>query len=150
IVLDPAGTITGTVLSPEGDPVPNQKVRLILGDPNPGFPLANVRSTMTDDQGRYSYSGLAFGAYPITVKRGTEVANAMVNLSRTSPTINLDLQLRRPTGKISGWVEDETGLRVAARVNLSALGPNFLDWLSFDQTVSVISDPTSGFTFDGV
>ena len=51
---------------------------------------------------------------------------------------------------MSGRVIDESGLAVAAQVSLKALVPNAVGLLEFKDVATSISDPDTGFAFDGL
>jgi hypothetical protein len=67
VLLDPAGSITGTVTDPAGHPVPNAVVGITSFEPGAG-PTGPGGST--DAQGRYTVSGLGPYAWPLLVATG--------------------------------------------------------------------------------
>ena len=149
VIVDPLGTISGRALSPQGQPVPGQDVRLIVerGTSLFGTPVFFVRTAETAADGTYSFEQVEFGTYPLTAVRGTEVANATATLSALTPQVIVDLNLVAPTGSVAGGVVDDTGLDVAAQVTVKALTPNPAGQLEFGQVGTVTSDPDTGFTF---
>ena len=152
IVLEPLARITGRVISPEGQPVAGQEVRLIVGEGASPFGGRTflVRRAQTAGDGTYVFDHLEPREYPLTAVRGSEVANGRARLSRLVTEDVVDLHLIRPTGRVSGRVVDTTGLAVAARVALRARLPNAAGILELSDTASMTSDPDNGFTFAGI
>ena len=73
------GTITGTVRDVTGAVLPGVQVQVRAGQ------SGSVSSTLTDSQGRYTVSGLALGAYTVTVGSTAK----MVTLTSSQPvTVN--------------------------------------------------------------
>jgi len=82
VLMGPGGELSGTVLDPEGNPVPSALV--LVGETRPGVrsgagvPVGGSRSitglrapareTRTDAEGRYSVTGLDPGVQPVTVR----------------------------------------------------------------------------------
>ncbi len=64
ILMDKAGSITGTVTGPSGSPVPNAVVSLLTDDPGSG---SGHVSALTDAQGDYTMDGLGPYAWPLLV-----------------------------------------------------------------------------------
>jgi hypothetical protein len=149
IVLEPLARVTGRVISPEGQPVPGQEVRLIAGETS--SPLGGrtflVRKTHTGADGTYFFDQLEPREYPLAAVRGNEVANGRARLSSLVTEDVVDLQLIRPTGRVSGRVVDQTNLAVAARVSLKARVPNAAGLLELANAGTTTSDPDRGFTF---
>lgn len=125
-VMHTAGTISGTVTDPQGDPVSNIEVIAADAATNGGTTLTGY----TDDQGKYVIGGLATGDYTLTFVDGAETRryapiyykDAYSETSATSvpvsagyTTDNVDQQLStgysitgkvtRPANTSGGWVE---------------------------------------------
>ena len=150
ILLSPLGMVTGRVLSPEGAALANQEVRILIaelfGNPR-GFA---VRTETTGADGTYLFDRLELRDYTLMAQRGTAVANGKAVLSANRLNDVVDLHLERPSGRVAGQVLDETGLPVAAQVELWANAPNAAGVLEFRKAATLISDPDSGFTFRDV
>ena len=109
-----------------------------------------VRDTDTNSDGVFLFDRLDLKDYPLTVVRGGDVANGIARLSPTIRTAVVDLQLVRPTGRVSGEVIDDTGLQVAAKVGLKALVPDVVGLLKYTDAGEVTNDPDRGFRFENL
>ena len=152
ILVEPKGTVIGTVYDINGNPISSQKVVLITSDPtgDAGLGLIAVRTAYTDAQGQYRISFLDFDEYPITAVRGQDAANATARVSILAPETVTDLHMTRPTGRISGRVKDGDGMGVAAKVTLYAVAPNAAGYLEYDPQATMVSDPDDGFSFSNI
>src|SRR3989441_5443864 len=151
IVLEPRARVTGRVISPEGQPVAGQEVRIIISE---ALSLSGrtffVRKTQSGADGTYAFDQLEPKEYQLTAVRGNEVANGRARLSKLAPLDVVDLRFIRPTGRVSGRVVDETNLAVAAQVSLKARVPNAAGVLELSAAGTVTSDPDRDFTFGGL
>jgi protocatechuate 3,4-dioxygenase beta subunit len=149
IVLEPLARVTGRVLSPDGQPLAGQEVRIITGEGTGiGGRTFFVRRTQTAADGTYSFDQLEPRSYPLAAVRGTEVANGMAALSPLVLTSVVDLRLARPTGSVSGRVLDGTGLGIVAQVAVTARVPNAAGILEFRDAGTTTSDPDAGYRFN--
>ena len=147
IVLETVGSVTGRVLDPQGVAVAGVKVTLVV-DETPAYFVFRTASTGSD--GVYLFDRVGLGEYPLTARRGGEIANAHVLLTRSVPDAVVDLRLEPAIGRVAGRVVDESGLDVAAKVAVSALAPNAVGMLEFGEVATVISDPDRGFDIGGL
>ena len=151
ILLEPLGSVIGRVLDPDGQPVAGQEVQILIEEliSITGRTFL-VRKTVSDTDGSYRFDQLEPRTYSLMAVRGNEVANGTARLSSVLLQVVVDLRLVRPTGRVSGRVVDETGLGVAAQVSLQALVPNSAGILEFRDAGTSLSDPDSGFSFNGL
>ena len=152
IVLEALGAISGRVLSPVGDPVPDQEVRILI-EKVPGYlgqpPVFLVRTTTTDALGDYRFDNLELRGYTLMAVRANEVANGFGQPSQASPTDVVDLQFVEGNGELSGQVLLD-GEPEAAQVTLRATAPNAAGILESTVVGTVVSDPGVGFRFTGL
>ena len=148
VVTEPLGTVSGTVYDPDGLPVAaGLDVIIVVAQ---GGDLISIRRTQTQAGGSYLFDRLDLKDYPLTVVSGSAVANGKARLSKSVRDDVVDLRLVRPTGSITGRVLDETGLAIAAKVEIKARIPNSIGQLSFEKKATTISDPDDGFAIEGV
>jgi len=148
VVTEPLGTVSGQVFDPDGQPVSaGLDVILVVTS---GGDLLFIRRAQTEAGGFYAFDRLELKDYPLTVMVGGAVANGLARLSKSVRDDVVDLRLVRPTGEITGHVIDETGLAVAAKVEISARVPNSIGQLKFRKKATIISDPDEGFWFGGL
>ena len=145
IVVEPLGTVEGQVLNADGTPAASAEVRLILqGDSSVGWTTMKAN---TASNGTYRFERVAAGDYPITAK-GNGVAEGRALLPAGVSSVAVNLRLVRPTARVSGWVVDESGMRVAAKVALRGMAPNPVNQLEFTDVATAVSDPDRGFAFE--
>src|SRR6185503_12233203 len=151
IVLEPLGTITGTVFDPQGRPVAGQEIRLLVAK---GEGLAGrtflVRKAVSGSDGSFTFTRVDAGTYPVIAVRGTEVANTTAVIASPLRSAVVTLRLVAPNGRASGRVVDEMGAPAAAKVSLKAMIPNAAGVLEFGDAGTIISDPDRGFTFTNI
>jgi hypothetical protein len=152
IVLAPLARVTGRVLSPDGQPVAGQEVRIIIAEAPTGLGGRTffVRKAQTAADGTYSFDQLEPREYPLTAVRGGEVANGRARLSNLVLLDVVDLRLIRPAGRVAGRVIDESGLAVAAQIAVRARVPNAAGILELSNAGTTISDPDRGFSVSGL
>ena len=85
--------LAGTVLSPEGDPLPGAKVNLLWTHNAESRQSVSFRHTVTDAAGRFSFADLSAGAHRIHVVagayRGVQVSHNVGN-DPTEPVIRME------------------------------------------------------------
>lgn len=117
LVLDAEGTLSGTVVSPDGAPVAGAQVVAVPDDPALLAGLAESRvgryaAEVSDGAGRFTLGGLRDGAYRVraTVERSVQQAGFWLTpgvLARTGET-GVQVPLHTP-GTVTGRVELEGG-----------------------------------------
>jgi protocatechuate 3,4-dioxygenase beta subunit len=95
IVLRTAG-ISGTVTTPDGDPVPGAFVTAQLDGVTAANDLKGVATARTDAEGLYKVAGLGDGIYRVTATAEgyAPAERAAVEISPATPTTIVDLVLR--------------------------------------------------------
>ncbi len=91
------GALRGTLLDPEGNPVPAVQVSIVLADGG-GRPI----TVETNDQGRFARAALRVGTYRVTMERdGWEPLQAIVNISSGSQAFIEETFRPLPEGVLS-------------------------------------------------
>jgi hypothetical protein len=129
-------TVAGIVRDPDRSPAAQATVTLSDG--------TNTRTVLSADEpaGRFEFSNVAPGSYTLTASRtGAEPVTVLVNVTATTPTPMLDLQLG-PQASITGRVTGFDPTRQTAVVKLfePALFPN-------NPLTTVTTDATGRYTF---
>ncbi|HVS65348.1 MAG TPA: carboxypeptidase-like regulatory domain-containing protein [Thermoanaerobaculia bacterium] len=155
IALEPAGVISGTVMDPEGEPIPG--VELVTGARESGS-NTNTVGTLSREDGSYRLTGLRHGQELDLRAKHSEYALLWVDLpvlSRERPTAILDLQL--DPGLVARGVVVDEGERPVEGARaflwprpLNDLPPWRLQtWRRFE-TASATSDAEGRFRFTQV
>ena len=111
----PAGFISGTVLTEDGHPVTNAHVSAEVMD---GEKTITVLIKQADQHGRFAFTGLALGRYRLSAEKqeaeylstAPDIFNSrpeiIANLTDSAPTFDAVIRFEPKAGVISGWVRD--------------------------------------------
>jgi hypothetical protein len=129
LAQQPAGFISGTVLTDDGHPVTNAHVSAEVMD---GEKIVSGLIKQTDQHGRFVFTGLAFGKYRLSAEKQEaeylstlpDILNSrpelIANLTDSSPTFDAVIRFEPKGGVISGWVRDAaTGRPIRAHLSLA-------------------------------
>jgi protocatechuate 3,4-dioxygenase beta subunit/5-hydroxyisourate hydrolase-like protein (transthyretin family) len=143
LLLPPAASVEGRVLSPDGRPVPGAEVTVVQSDSVTGFGFSGLYA-QTDGDGRYNLEGVPPG--PRTLEaRANGYRRAVRDLEVTAGAANTaDLTLERGF-EVSGRVIDEAGNPVASAQLTMIAGSDF-----FSGALSNLSGADGSFHFAGV
>lgn len=130
IVLSPAGTVEGRVLSTDGRPVPNAQVTVAASGSGPGPVFSGPRAT-ADGDGRYRLDGIAPG--PRTLEATAEgyrrgVRDVEVTAGAPADGRSVDFELERGL-EVSGRVVDGAGSPIPSADVILIAGRNLMDAL---------------------
>ncbi|SRR5579871_1632278 len=125
----PAGFISGTVVTEDGHPVTNAHVTAEVMD---GEKMVTGLIKQTDQHGRFAFAGLALGRYRLSAEKQeaeylstlSDIFNSrpeiIANLTDSSPTFDAVIRFEPKAGVISGWVRDAaTGRPIRAHLSLA-------------------------------
>lgn len=143
LLLPPAASVEGRVLSPDGRPVPGAEVTVVQSDSATGFGFSGLYA-QTDGDGRYNLEGVPPGARTLEAK-ADGYRRAVRDLEVTAGAANTaDLTLERGF-EVSGRVIDEAGNPVASVQLMMVAGRDF-----FSGVLSDMSGADGSFRFAGV
>jgi hypothetical protein len=106
------GVISGTVVTEDGSPVVDAHVSAEVMD---GRTIVTGLVTQTDENGKFAFTGLAFGKYRLSAEKGEsgylstlpDIFNSRpeitANLTDRSPTFNVLIRFEPKASVISGW-----------------------------------------------
>jgi hypothetical protein len=128
LIVGGTGTITGVVVSPSGQPVPNALI---------GGGMALVR---TDAAGTFTLQNVPVGSHQISaLDEATQAtASASVNLLNAGDTVNVRLAFPG-TGSIAGRVFQADGVTAMPQLTVFLLGGSI---------ASTVTDANGGYRFD--
>ena len=112
VVLDRGGSISGSARDSSGDPRPGVSVKLVLlGDPLTSTDDSlELKSTVTDKEGHYSFAGVAEGSYRVEATFGERTAGQSRQVTMTAANSIEGVDLVVPVaGHIAGRVQDDLG-----------------------------------------
>ena len=116
VMLQPSGTVTGTVLDVSGAPVANAPVAVISSG------LDFTRLTQSDNDGHYTIAHVALGELTAQAESGTQRTSNIGKLTTDGQSLTVDLQFL-PTGTVQGHVVDQFGQPAAdVRVTVQSRG----------------------------
>lgn len=115
ITLDLEGTIGGTVVTPEGEPVSDAQVLATPEVTGTGQEMSSLRlrgfaQDVTDAAGRFQLTGLGPGTYRLRASRSNDVRGAWLRDSVPAKPGDTDVKLvLQPDGKLKGHVLYDDG-----------------------------------------
>jgi protocatechuate 3,4-dioxygenase beta subunit/5-hydroxyisourate hydrolase-like protein (transthyretin family) len=155
--LQPAGSATGIIYDPDGNPVPNAEI-YVGEDARLMFKIRNYAEAKTDREGRYSVGQLDAGKrYRVIARSPGYILGASADFEAVSgETVEGNIIQLEKGSRIQGRVVDNSGIAVAGAVVSLEKPPHPAAWfpqaLGFGQmeTISLVTDENGLYEFTGL
>jgi hypothetical protein len=142
------GTVSGSVVDPNGNAVSGAQVALTANSPNFGacqMGTVNAQSEQTDSNGKFSFANVNVGPVSVNATKSLYPTPAVGSgvLSTNNGTINFPLQfINTVSGMLSGNIYLPDGITPAPNVQVTATGP-----FPATNTTTVTTNGTGAYQF---